>query len=70
VSVYRLEVRADGSAETKMFDLDATNRPDAEYEAEYVMHMFPLRLSRREGRLFRVDDGRLIKQFEEEASDR
>lgn len=66
MSSYRLEVEADGG--TEVFDLKATNRPDAEYEAEYCMHMFPLRLYRREGRLFA--DGRQVKQFSEEAADR
>lgn len=68
MSAYRLDVEADSS--TTVFDLDATNRPDAEYEAGYVMNMFPLRLRQRQGRLFRVADGRLVKEFSEEAVDR
>jgi hypothetical protein len=65
VSSYRLEVEIGG--DTTAYDIKATNHADAEDEAEYCMRMFPPRLSRREGRLFRVADGRLVKDFSEAA---
>lgn len=55
MSTYRFEVDgADvyGQPTHTVFDLDATDRKAAEYEAEYVLNMFPARHSDQIGYLY------------------
>lgn len=60
MSAYRFDIEfADGQA-VQRYDLDAADREAAEYEAEYVLDMFPTRLHERQGRLYDVSRGETL----------
>ncbi len=64
MSTYRFEVdNADVYDRPKqtVFDLEALDQEAAEYEAEYVLNMFPNRHFDQAGRLYR--DGVLVKEM-------